>query len=393
MPQYKEEPLKKLGTLIRSAREQRGMTLFDLSNEARVSIEHIKSIEIGARKTLPEDTYLLGYLIKLLKALNFDNADKLVEQYKKEEGHHIVENIVNSYEPNEVNRGLQLSDFKIYHLYVIFTLALFIIAWFTVMRGTENFLPSGIGEVIKPGHILEPMEKKYDLDIMAENGTDANGKPLNVLGDGAKIIEIEVTEPVWYQIIGVKQKKVLYEGYISKSEAPKRFKFMDDQGFVISTGNAAAIIAKTGNTASRIGLRGENIRWFYPPELANGSPATDSTDNGLGANTNITNQITNTKNNGVLSTSGLQEQQLVRLTQTPSSTTTTTVNTVPVKPKVAEPTIHANLGPNPFVKKVIPAQQIRTNSELKSKEQNKKEEKRGWFGRKKKDKKKDKSQD
>lgn len=391
MSQPKEEPLKRLGRMIRSAREQRSLTLFELSNEARVSIEHIKSIEIGARKTLPEDTYLLGYLIKLLKALDFENADKLVEQYKKEEGQHIVETIVNSYESNVINKGLQLSDFKIYHLYIIFTLALFIISWFTVRHSSESFLPSGIGEVIKPGHILEPPVKKYDLDIMAQNGADLNGRLMSSSGLGSKVIEIEITEPVWYQIIGLGQKKVLFEGYIAKSEAPKRFKFMDDLGFVISTGNAGAIVAKTEKSSARIGLRGENIRWFYPAELSDASlanPGAPSTsDNSLLNSTSM-----NTRVHEASGSVGLQGQALVHVAQS----STATVPAIVAKPKVTESTVNAGLDPNPFVKKVIPVQQLRSGSEVNSQkkiEEEPKKEKRGWFGRRKKDKKSERLKD
>ena len=45
---------------------------------------------------------------------------------------------------------------------------------------------------------------------------------------------------------------------------PNQFKFRDDTGFVLASGNAAAFEVNTGEGPYLLGESGELIKWYYP---------------------------------------------------------------------------------------------------------------------------------
>lgn len=271
-----QEPLKKIGLIIKAAREERGLSQEELAYESRVSVTHLKNIEEANRKELPEEAYLLGFIAKLLKALNFENPNEIIERYKKEEGSYVVQSIVNSYETNDSKLGFAFTDFKIYHLYTIFIICLLVLAWLTITNyGKNNIDLNELKPTIKK--INSQFNSQQEATINgAVNGLDleANQSLLDNVpnatkqvvsnGVGSKLLSIEATNNAWYQIIGVAQQKILYEGDVGPSNAVDRFKFYDDQGFVLATGDAGAFLVDTGNGPFKLGKSNETIKWYYP---------------------------------------------------------------------------------------------------------------------------------
>ena len=271
-----QEPLNKIGLTIKTARQQKGLSQDELAHEARVSVAHLKNIEAGNRKELPEEAYLLGFINKILRALNFENPEALVERYKKEEGSYIVQSIVNSHEISDSKFGFRLTDFKVHHLYTILVLTLIILAWLTITNYSKNH--TGLDQLqptmieadtpysLSPKSPVNVMVNGIDLEmatgLLDNNPTAVNRTVTN--GVGSKFINIEATSEVWYQLIGVAQKKILYEGNVGPKSNFDHFKFYDEEGFVLATADAGAFMVDTGNGPFRLGKSHETIKWYFP---------------------------------------------------------------------------------------------------------------------------------
>lgn len=134
-----KDPLKEIGSLIRTARERLGLSIDGLALESRVSSKHIANIEDAKREELPEDTFLVSYLNKLLKTLKVPNAEELINQYRMKEGDFIVQTII---DVQEINSGEGIRDgkyFKIYHLYIMLALLIILCVWIVVNKANEDY--------------------------------------------------------------------------------------------------------------------------------------------------------------------------------------------------------------------------------------------------------------
>jgi cytoskeletal protein RodZ len=134
-----KDPLKEIGSLIRTARERLGLSIDALALESRVSSKHILNIENANRTELPEDTFLVSYLNKLLRTLKIPNPDELINQYRMKEGDYIVQTII---DVQEINSGEGIRDgkyFKIYHLYILLVLFIFLCTWIVVNKANEDY--------------------------------------------------------------------------------------------------------------------------------------------------------------------------------------------------------------------------------------------------------------
>ncbi len=272
----KQEPLKRIGLIIKTAREEHGLSQEELAYESRVSVTHLKNIEEANRKELPEEAYLLGFITKVLRALNFTDPNSIIEQYKKEEGSYIVQAIVNSHEVKDSKLGFAFTDFKIYHLYTIFIICLVALAWLTIANyGKNNInldqLKLGVPETntLANGQQVPAVNGAVNgLELEANTSLLDNTpnaiKQVVSSGVGSKLLSVEAVNNAWYQIIGVAQQKILYEGDVGPNSNVDHFRFYDDQGFVLATGDAGAFTVDTGNGPFKLGKPNETIKWYYP---------------------------------------------------------------------------------------------------------------------------------
>lgn len=83
---------------------------------------------------------------------------------------------------------------------------------------------------------------------------------------GYKTLKLKAVDTAWFQIIGVDQDKILFEGDVFPNYGPKEFNFKDRIGFVVATGNAGGILYNIGSGAKKLGEKGQIIKWYYPKE-------------------------------------------------------------------------------------------------------------------------------
>lgn len=80
-----KNPDEKLGAFIARVREERGMSVEELSAATKVSVAYIKSIEAGDWKAFPVAAYVRGYLHSICNKLNL-NQQQVLKAYVAESG-------------------------------------------------------------------------------------------------------------------------------------------------------------------------------------------------------------------------------------------------------------------------------------------------------------------
>ena len=80
-----KNPDEKLGAFIARVREERGMSVEELSAATKVSVAYIKSIEAGNWKAFPVAAYVRGYLHSICNKLNL-NQQQVLKTYVAESG-------------------------------------------------------------------------------------------------------------------------------------------------------------------------------------------------------------------------------------------------------------------------------------------------------------------
>lgn len=80
-----KNPDEKLGAFIARVREERGMSVEELSAATKVSVAYIKSIEAGNWKAFPVAAYVRGYLHSICNKLNL-NQQQVLKAYVVESG-------------------------------------------------------------------------------------------------------------------------------------------------------------------------------------------------------------------------------------------------------------------------------------------------------------------
>jgi cytoskeletal protein RodZ len=267
------DPLIELGSLIKSRREELGLSIEDLSAESRVSIRHIKNIEEARRDLLPEETYLVGFLNLLLKALKLEHK-KIINDYKYKDGTFIVQSIINQTdEPLAIQKHSTHSSkkepakirgqyFKIYHLYILATIVVIFLALSFINKASKT-----IKEVpnIKEEQSEELFQEIKPEGEEKEEAVEAAAKPDSLsTGQGSYSLNIKIIEPAWVQIIAIGTGNVLFEGDVFPDHGLGEFDFHDNVGFVLATGNAGAFKVSTGGAFKKLGESGQLTKWYYP---------------------------------------------------------------------------------------------------------------------------------
>lgn len=309
-----KDPLKELGSLIQAERERQGISIDQLALESRVSSKHIQNIENANRANLPEDTFLISFLTKIMKALKIPNTEQLLSHYRVTEGDYVLQSIIDI---QEINSGAGFTEskyFKIYHLYIVFALFLLICLWVIFNKANEDFeynpIESSESVEVKKANDLfsiftaankkvEESKKEEKKPEETKNGTalaeedlskngqmlTSNGsatteaieatdsqltKPTEDLpkrvinrGSGGHNVRLYVKDDAWVQVIGVGSKKILFEGDVSALNN-SMLDLKDDVGFVLATGNAGAFDVDVGSGSFKLGQSGQLIKWFYP---------------------------------------------------------------------------------------------------------------------------------
>ena len=104
-PTEEKRPDEKLGEFIARIRQERGMSVEDLSAATKVAVSYIKSIEASDWKSFPVAAYVRGYLRSVSNKLNL-NAQQVLDAYNFESGAPLKNDFV------DVSAGKKISPLK-----------------------------------------------------------------------------------------------------------------------------------------------------------------------------------------------------------------------------------------------------------------------------------------
>ena len=125
-----KSPDEKLGAFIARVREERGMSVEELSAATKVSVAYIKSIEAGNWKAFPVAAYVRGYLHSICNKLNL-NQQQVLKAYVAESGAPVdndFEDVSNDQKLAPLNEG----ESKKKNLVVPVVLVLLVLAFLVV---------------------------------------------------------------------------------------------------------------------------------------------------------------------------------------------------------------------------------------------------------------------
>ncbi|NPV28278.1 MAG: helix-turn-helix domain-containing protein [Firmicutes bacterium] len=71
----------KIGELLRTNREKRGLSLLDVENETKIRAKYLAALESENFEEIPGEVYLLGFLRNYARYLDL-NPDEIISQYK-----------------------------------------------------------------------------------------------------------------------------------------------------------------------------------------------------------------------------------------------------------------------------------------------------------------------
>ena len=73
--------MDELGSLLREAREAKGLTLAEVQDEIRISSKYLEALENGQYENLPTQVHVKGYLRNYARFLNLD-PKPLIDRYE-----------------------------------------------------------------------------------------------------------------------------------------------------------------------------------------------------------------------------------------------------------------------------------------------------------------------
>jgi transcriptional regulator with XRE-family HTH domain len=266
-----KDPLINLSKLICLTRDKSEISVEQLAREAKVSIQHVANIEAADRKALPEGTYLYGYLKKILKTLNFDNYEKMLDDYKEAEASFVLQQMLMETGIEEMNAKEDAISFNNYfsikHLLIVFGILILILG-LVILR--FKFLDSFNNKTLKGDKILLPEHSKSSLlnskitEIDETKPELPKPNPKVIYGGSGKLhLRLLVAQSTWLRILAVKQSTIVFQGYVSPAKIAI-LELSDDEGFELSCDNAAALMVDTGKKTYVLGNKGQNLQWYYP---------------------------------------------------------------------------------------------------------------------------------
>ncbi len=153
--QLTNNSLKEVGSILKEAREEKRLSLKEIKDKTCIPLHHIIAIEAGEREKLPEDLYLAGFIKRYAKSLGLNEqliSEIYIKGNKKENKNYeekdfdmLFDNNTEAEHETNVfkfkpkthsvkNKGLEKSFFKVYHLYLLLGLCLFLIALYLMIK-------------------------------------------------------------------------------------------------------------------------------------------------------------------------------------------------------------------------------------------------------------------
>jgi cytoskeletal protein RodZ len=258
MQKLQAAKLTELGGRLAQLREQRDLTLDEVSSRTHIPIRNLRAIEAGDLNALPEAVYVKSFLRQYANAIGF-NGVQLASEFP-------TEAVVTNDRPlwQQLMKSGHLRPVHLYAVYLGLILAAVQGLSFVVNRGPapNQFTLEGI-EKLKaslPGAPLGPATKPVPLST----GTTNLQKPVKV--------GVVMTDDSWVSV--VVDGKQDYEGTLKEGSQKV---WTAQQKVIIKAGNAGGVMAAFNDgQAKRLGEPGSVQEVSFPPDQRFATAATDA---------------------------------------------------------------------------------------------------------------------
>ncbi|MDX9855347.1 MAG: helix-turn-helix domain-containing protein [Parcubacteria group bacterium] len=174
-----------LGEKLRNIRNNRRVSLSDISKNTRIQIEYLEYLEQGAYERLPADVYVKGFLKSFAEYLNVDERD-LIRSFEKEKS--IQQNIKGD-NKKENPKKINLSNFSINPkvISIVFMSLLFLGLSFYLYKKLNDFVSIPDLVILNPesGSIINDDQVVVSGRTDAGNEVFINNQPILVDENGS----------------------------------------------------------------------------------------------------------------------------------------------------------------------------------------------------------------
>ena len=270
-----------VGSILKTEREKRGLTIKDIESETSIRSIYIDAIENGDYDSLPSEVYVKGFIRNYAEFLHL-NADNLVQQFREEL--HGAEVEAPAEEPKKEQSHSMFDTGNDFHdrvenshrgQNILITIGIIVLAFvgsiYYFFGEDPNAKPApkpAATQQAKPAqnNTPAPQTAQQPQQNGAQNGTPANGAPAAQNGVAARGISVpsqngtvqvsaKFTNRCWVSVEA--DGKVIFEG---TAEPNKTLNWSGNQKVNVTLGNAgAAEVTYNGKSIGRLGKEGDVV--------------------------------------------------------------------------------------------------------------------------------------
>lgn len=203
------EESQSLGEYLRSQRQGRGLSLKHISDNTKITLNHLQAMESGCYDQLPAETYLRGFLVCYAELLDLP-VEKILEMYRAEcpGKQHPAPNISAVFSPqSSPSLPVENKSIVVLLLVLVFAFASGGVIWWSAPDVEEPFATVGEVESVSADNLLPlrdtqaTVENTIDsipLPTTAElaNDSEVSNAMISVAVASAATIESVATEAV-----------------------------------------------------------------------------------------------------------------------------------------------------------------------------------------------------
>lgn len=237
----REQYLEKIGNVIKTRREEKGLSINDVASAIKVNADYIRGLEDYRIDIFPAEIFFKGFLKNYAAFLEL-NAEELLNEYLK-----LKSTVVGDELPKIVNQKVESKSINasvIKYGVIIFIFGLIIFSWLRVTfinyqkkSELEKRIATNFNVMTTAKEIALHEEKKKILDTAQKN----------------ELIKIKVTDNCWVEV-KVDNAKI-FQGLLTQGDERE---FPYKKGMVFKVGNAGAVeLYVKGEKKSAYGRKGE----------------------------------------------------------------------------------------------------------------------------------------
>lgn len=252
-----------IGEYLTRVREEKGVSLEDLSSKTRINIQYLKALEENDFEKIPIEVFAKGFLRSYARTLSLDEKEILArfeqssrEYYGKKSGAEWLREKKEA----QVERDAEKSNFIIGLVAggLLLALLMFIIFHNVGNRQVDQDLGKGIEDIIIPPSSIPfkdnrsqvSEEKIYDETLLV--------KPQKEESADEMVLEIDATEETW--VSAKIDDNMIKEALLKPGD---RIVWKASNKLLLTLGNAGGVNIKwNGNPLEPLGPRGRVVRDF-----------------------------------------------------------------------------------------------------------------------------------